>query len=180
MQFKRAAALGVVAVLLCAPSFAATHAMVRSMSLGEISDGADKVFRGKVLSIREGSIQAGGAELPTVTYSLLVADEFKGDYAMRKGDDTYVEITMLGSGKPSEIDGAIRVPVLPELPQLKVGEGYLLMTTRPSAIGLSTTVGLQQGCFHIDAKTGMASNGAGWEPVAYSALATELRATLGQ
>jgi hypothetical protein len=35
------------------------------------------------------------------------------------------------------------------MPDLAVGQTYLVMTTRPSSIGLSTTVGLGQGCFRI-------------------------------
>jgi hypothetical protein len=39
--------------------------------------------------------------------------------------------------------------LLPRMPDLVVGSSYLVMTTRPSTIGLSTTVGLGQGCFRI-------------------------------
>lgn len=180
MQFKRAAALCAVAALLCAPGFAATKPLVRQMNLGEVCDGADKIFRGRVLSTRVGSLEAGGAQLPTVTYGIAVEESFKGAYGLTKGDQTYVEVTMLGTLKPGGVNNNGRASTLPELPRLEVGESYLLMTTAPSAIGLSTTVGLAQGCYHINAKTEMATNGTGMAPVAYSALADELRAALGQ
>ena len=41
------------------------------------------------------------------------------------------------------------VPLLKGLPQIKVGEAYLFFLTRPGSVGLSTTVGLGQGCFHV-------------------------------
>ena len=180
MQLKRMAALAVVAALLCAPGFAATKALVRQMSFAEACDSAEKIFRGRVMSTRTGTIEAGGAQLPTVTYSLEVVESFKGSYGMTKGDTTYVEVTMLGTFKPGGINEAGKVSTLPSLPRLAIGEEYLLFTTAPSAIGLSTTVGLEQGCYHINGKTQMASNGVGAGPIAYSALADELRAALGQ
>lgn len=180
MQFKKAAALCAVAALLCAPGFAATQALVRQMSFAELCDNADKIFRAKVMTTSVGTVQVGGAELPTVTYGLEVVESFKGSYGLTKGDTTYVEVTMLGTLKPGGINAAGKVSTLPELPRLQAGEEYLLMTTAPSAIGLSTTVGLTQGCYHINAKTEMASNGAGMAGVAYSALADELRSALGQ
>ena len=36
------------------------------------------------------------------------------------------------------------------MPQLAVGRTYLVFTTQPSEIGLSTTVGLGQGAFRIN------------------------------
>lgn len=39
--------------------------------------------------------------------------------------------------------------LLPKMPVLTVGRYYLVFATRPSAVGLSATVGLGQGCFTI-------------------------------
>jgi hypothetical protein len=40
--------------------------------------------------------------------------------------------------------------MLPDLPRLEVGASYVLMMTRPSAIGMSSPVGLEQGLFRVD------------------------------
>ena len=59
------------------------------------------------------------------------------------------ELRTLGKLAP-KTSGALRsAVVLPQMPLLEEGRTYLLMTTRPSAIGLSTTVGLGQGAFRI-------------------------------
>ena len=59
------------------------------------------------------------------------------------------ELRTLGKLSP-RTSGALRsAVVLPQMPVLEEGRTYLLMTTRPSAIGLSTTVGLGQGAFRI-------------------------------
>ena len=59
------------------------------------------------------------------------------------------ELRTLGKLAP-KTSGALRsAVVLPQMPALEEGRTYLLMTTRPSAIGLSTTVGLGQGAFRI-------------------------------
>jgi len=68
-------------------------------------------------------------------------------------------------------------------PDLQVGSDYVLFTTAPSAVGLSTTVGLSQGLFHIfnDANgRELAANGLGNQgifggPVSYS----EFKAAIG-
>jgi hypothetical protein len=38
------------------------------------------------------------------------------------------------------------------MPVLSVGQTYLVFTTQPSGVGLSTTVGLGQGCFRVYGK----------------------------
>lgn len=43
------------------------------------------------------------------------------------------------------------------LPRLEIGQTYLLLTTPPSKIGMSTTVGLGQGLFRIAGEGQMAS-----------------------
>lgn len=121
--------------------------LVQKMSLEEISQRADKIFRGTVVSIANGAIEAGGSELPTITYRIKVEEAFQGEY-VTKGDAKMAEITMLGRLKPVTADGA-RSSFLVQLPELRVGQRYVLLTSPPSAIGLSTTVGLGQGCFSV-------------------------------
>ncbi|HSG40426.1 MAG TPA: hypothetical protein VLE27_12370, partial [Thermoanaerobaculia bacterium] len=90
---------------------------------------------------------------------------------------------------------------VPELPRLQVGQDYLLLTTAPSAVGLSTTVGLGQGRFGLQGKPGqevavndnrnlglfrgMATAGAKSAeqpegPVPYATLATIIRDIVSQ
>ena len=123
----------------------AQASMVQQMALGEVCAKADKIFRGTVLSVTEGKVAAGGGFLPTVTYRLKVVDAVQGEF-QTKGDGQYAVITMFLSPKAPNGKPYIDMPVMQE------GRDYLLMTTRPSAIGLSTTVGLGQGAFAISGK----------------------------
>lgn len=135
--------------LLWAPAQAAT---VLQLNLEQMVDRAERIFRGTVLTVREGKVQAGGAELPTVTYRIRVDEAFKGTYQEVKGLQI-VEITMLGKLKQSQTATNRSLPLI-DLPKLQVGQDYLLLTTAPSAIGLSTTVGLGQGAFRVTGKPG--------------------------
>ena len=135
--------------LLWAPAQAAT---VRQLNLEQMVDRAGRIFRGTVLDIKEGTVQAGGAELPTVTYRIRVDDAFKGTYQTGKGLQI-AEITMLGKLKQSQTSDTRSLPLI-DLPKLEVGQNYLLLTTQPSAIGLSTPVGLGQGTFRVTGKPG--------------------------
>lgn len=125
--------------------------VLRQMNLEDMIQRADRIFRGTVLDFSAGTVAVGGVELPTVTYRLRVDEGFKGSYTIVKGDDQVVEIQMIGALKkaPATGDPIQALPVLPDLPRLKVGKDYLLFTTAPSSIGLSTTVGLGQGSFSI-------------------------------
>lgn len=132
----------------------AQAATVLQMNLEELVDRAHRVFRGTVLDVREGKIDAGGAELPTVTYRLRVEEAFKGTFSEIKGVQI-AEITMIGKLKGTH--GAVQEyapSTLLEVPRLEVGRDYLLLNTAPSTIGLSTTVGLGQGCFRVTGKAG--------------------------
>jgi len=121
---------------------------VRQMTLGDLCINARHIVRGEVVDVSYGSVQAGGGTLPTVTYRLKIKEAFAGQ---RYG---VFEFTCLGSKKnPSAapVGQAQRQSTL-ELPVLKQGQEYLLFTTQSSRIGLSSLVGLGQGCFSIQAK----------------------------
>lgn len=167
----------------------AGHAItVLQMTLNDLTTRADRVFRGGVLSMEPGTIEAGGGSLPTVTYELLVEERFKGDYPS-DGEKTVVTVTMIGNSKTADVtvDGQRRLTSLPEVPGLEVGEEYVLFTTEPSSAGLSTTVGLGQGAFKIylsperEELAANEINNAGLfdGPVAYATLADAIRAELG-
>jgi hypothetical protein len=192
------------ALLATAPASGTT---LRSLNLEGLVSRADKVFRGKVLTARAGSVEVGGGSLPIVTYRVQVDESFKGSYESIKGLRV-AEIKMLGRTEPIRHGNYQRYPLLRDLPTLKVGETYLLMTTRPGRVGLSTTVGLGQGAFVITGKGAdeqavnayhnanlggredlaapaaqrsfrAAAPPAGRGPIAYAELADRIRAIVG-
>jgi hypothetical protein len=190
-------------VLLSTPLPADT---VRQFNLAEMTQRADKIYRGTVLSATADTVNVGGGELPVVTYRLQVEELFRGSFTTVKGAQL-AEIRMLGKPKPVRQGNLQLNSALPRMPQMTVGETYLVFTTRPSAVGLSTTVGLGQGCFHISRRgkeelavnevnnsglfRGMnmaAARAAAADPnaippsgpIPYSELARQIRAQLGQ
>jgi hypothetical protein len=128
-------------------------ATVIQMNLQEMVDRADRIFRGTVLDAREGTVAAGGGQLPVVTYRIRVEESFKGTYGTVKGMQI-AEIKMVGKLTPSNASPIRALSALSELPRLEVGKEYLLLTTARSSIGLSTTVGLGQGRFVLQGKPG--------------------------
>ena len=184
MTSKNVLLLALVATLIATPALATS---VLHMNLDGLCDRADKIFRGVVVDIDKGTLTAGGGELPTVTYTLEVTEDFVGNITEVKGKKI-TTITMVGTPAslqtPDEdANGVRRFSTLPSPPDLQVGADYLLLTTPESAIGLSTTVGLGQGCFSIDGEK--ASNlfdneGLYDGPVAYDQLAADIRSALAQ
>lgn len=175
-----------LAVMVVLPAGATT---VLHMSLTDLAQRADLVFRGTVISVEPGTVQAGGAELPTVIYRLRVDEAFKGDFSATKG---VAEITMVGTLKQESRNGTtVHFRRLPQLPNLVRGGEYVVFTTPASSIGLSITVGLGQGAFkiyHSADRQEMAVNeinNAGLSPtidgpVTYTTLADAIRQQLGQ
>lgn len=156
-------------------------------SLEEMTRRADKIFRGTVVDVEPGMVSAGGGELPIAIYRLRVDQALKGTFDS-KGDVQVVEIRMAGDlkGMPSR-DGLKKFSVIPQPPRLLMGHDYLLLTTPPSAIGLSTTVGLGQGSFEIFAlnKVDWAVNefnnaGLYDGPVPYEKLASQIQELVSQ
>lgn len=174
---QRALVLLVLGILLGSGLHAA---MVQKMDLSEVCERADKIFRGTVMSIEQGTVAAGGGRLPTVTYTIQVDEGFQGDF-QTKGDRQFTKVTMLGQPKVREVNGARSFPVMRDLPQLEVGREYLLMTSRPSRIGLSAPIGLGQGCFTISGKgdAAIATDGLG-NTYDYAALAADIRSAVDQ
>jgi hypothetical protein len=175
---------------------AQVHAtMMLHMNLGELTAGADKIFRGTVTDVQQGTIEAGGAELPMVTYKFKVEELFKGEATQVKGDKAVMEIRMIGSLVHSKADenGNLKFSPFRDVPRLAEGSDYLLFTTPESSIGLSMTVGLGQGAFKVSPvdgadgeyqvvnefnNAGLGLNGAG--PVGYVELSAQINALLGQ
>jgi hypothetical protein len=181
------------------------QADMKPFNLAEMVRDADKIYRGTVISTESGTIEAGGGQLPIVTYRIKVDEAFRGTFDTVKGVQI-AEIRMLGKMPPVASGELRRISVLPEMPKLAQGESYLVFTTRPVNGGLSATVGLGQGNFHIlqgkepmavnefnnrglfkdmdqqsvrsrsAAPNRLTSNG----PIPYDELARQIRAELGQ
>jgi len=142
-----------VAAILLGVAMPASATMLRHMTLQDLAASADRVFRGTVVGIDSTTIQAGGSELPVTIYRIKVVEGFKGSFATPKGEPV-VELRMLSARKANVTAGGMqRLAVLSDLPTLAMGGEYVLFTTRPSAIGLSTTVGLGQGAFAVQVGT---------------------------
>ena len=188
---------GLMAAALALP-YPAHATMLTQMNLKELATRAERVFRGTVVAVESGTVHAGGSDLPTTTYRLKVAESFKGDYAITKDDVAFVEVRMVGAkGDATTPDGLRHFSVFRDVPHLEMGREYVLFTTRPSAVGLSTTVGLGQGAFRIvdagkEEQAVNAFNNAGLRrglarttlpasgPVSYPELAAAIRAVLSE
>ncbi len=118
------------------------------MNLRDMCLRADKIFRGVVIAAIPGTVQVGGGELPVVTYRIRVDEAFKGDFQTVKGV-RFTEVRMLGTPARKNGDRSPTIRFSLEMPRLEVKQTYLLLTTRASAIGMSSPVGLGQGCFRI-------------------------------
>ena len=185
MHRTRLGILFSLAALLLAPALEATT--VLRLNLEQMVSRAGNVFRATVLDVRGGSIEVGGGKLPTTTYTLRVEESFKGSF---EKEGATVEVTIVGSIKrePVLIGNRHKFSALPEVPRLDIGSDYLLMTTTPSAAGLSTTVGLGQGAFTIFTRNRqeLAVNAVGNAnighsgPMTYAQLASDIRAIVGQ
>lgn len=178
-NFLLRAAWGLAAGLVACASLQAS-VYVRQLKLDALCKNAHRIVRGTVESATPGQVAAGGGSLPTVTYRIKVAETIAGVPA------EIVNLTMVAEPKSRIRSGsAERAPIV-EIPELTEGQEYLLFTTKPSKLGLSSPVGLAQGCFKIT-KVGdkeMAVNGVNnaglgvgsGGPVAYAELAQRIRA----
>jgi hypothetical protein len=183
----------VAALALAVAAGPAEATTVSQLNLEEMVARAGAVVRGTVIQARPGTIRAGGGDLPVVTYRVRVDESFKGEVQQAKGV-RYLELRMLGDLQ-TKGRGQVRL-LLPDLPRLEMGKSYLLLTTKPSAIGMSSTVGLGQGLFRIRGGRGSehAENAYGNAmlfrgmtgpahergPVPYRELATRLRGLVGR
>ena len=157
-------------------------ASLQHFTLVEMVDRAGRIFRGTVLSAEPGTVELGGASLPTVTYQFKVDQAFKGDFDTKDGVP-YAVVTMLGSPKAAVHRGEItKLNSIPAPTLLAVGTDQLMILTPTSEAGLTSPVGLGQGRFEIFAidKTLFAKNeynnaGLFDGPIEYSTLASEIK-----
>jgi hypothetical protein len=206
MRLVRPLPILIVAMLVVAAGSNLGASMVAQLNLAQMCARAHMIYRGTILSSTEGSVEAGGGQLPAVTYRVQVDELFRGEVEEMKGL-RIAEFRTIGK-LPSVRRGNLQlISPLPRMPQMTVGRTYLFLTTRPSAVGLSATVGLGQGCFYIyrDGQGEVAVNEANNSglfrdmdmtavraraaraesisyagPLPYDELARQIRAVLGQ
>jgi hypothetical protein len=143
--------LTILAAFLVLAAASLSASTVSQFNLAEMSQRAQKIYVGTVRSAAEGTVAVGGGQLAVVTYRISVDEDLRGETALVKGVRV-AEIRMLGKQKTVQIGSIRSVTPLPDMPVLAVGQTYLVFTTQPSGIGLSTTVGLGQGCFRLYGK----------------------------
>jgi hypothetical protein len=182
----------VTAGLLTCALVTAEASNVLHMTLRDLVARGDRIVRGTVLAADESTVSAGGGNLPTITYRIRVDEALKGSVSAGE----VIEVRLLASMKQASSGSLRRASPLRDLPKFSVGRDYLFVLTRPSQIGLSTTVGLGQGLFELRGRPGQelavneANNSglfsgiqgapAGGGPVAYSSLVKEIRTLLGR
>lgn len=166
---------------------AAQTALVQRLDVAEMSHRAGWIGRGTVTSVQPGLARVGDRDLPILTYRLRVARSFKGQAPPSKGEERSFVIRMLDSSyiETVSVQQLQRLPVLPRLPGLELGRDYLLIATPESAAGLSSPVGLQQGCFEIRTAAGretadnrVGNLGLSPGPLAYDSLVAAIQAAL--
>ena len=151
MNRQRGAVCAVLFAALCAATPLGHATTVKHFDLDRMTAAAARVFRGTVTDVQPGTVQLGGAQLPTTTYRFRVVEAFKGTFATDKGGVTYAEVTMVGSIKgDSNRAGARHFSIFRDVPRLERGRDYLLFLTAESRVALSSPVGLAQGTFDID------------------------------
>jgi hypothetical protein len=181
-------ACAAVAFIVAAAASEASNVM--HMTLRDLVTRADRIVRGTVLQADESVASAGGGNLPIVVYRIRVEDVLKGS----AGEGDVIEVRLLAAPKTAASGPYRRANLLRDLPRFSVGRDYLFALTRPSRIGLSTTVGLGQGLFQLRGRPGeeVAVNDANnlglfqgqaaagtSGPVPYATLAKEIRSILG-
>ena len=191
-MFRRILTAGSIAIGLMLSTFSAQATMLEKLTFDDLATRADKIFRGRVIDVEQGSKAIGGGEIPIVTYRIAVADMLKGSADIVKGEEQVVEITMAGDIKNLNAqDGVTHFSVFRDVPKLQRGNEYVLFMTPRSSVGLSTTVGLGQGAFDIvtSAKEDMAVNefnNMGLElngengPMSYESMREAVESAIGQ
>lgn len=149
-----------VLTLLAAPP--AQAVTVQKLDLGEMVERAGTITTVTVVAVRDTTVRLRGGDLPVTVYRVRVDDAIQGALPVHD-DGRTAELTFLRNPGPVEAGGLVRGSSLPDLPSLRPGGRYLLLTTTPSLVGLSAPVGLEQGVFRVVGKPGAetAENGLG-------------------
>ncbi len=139
------------AVVLAVTPLGAT--ILKQMNLEQLVGNSGRIFSGTVIEVDKGTLEVGGGKVPTVTYRVVVDNAFRGDFIEKDGH-RIIDLRMVSDAAPRHAGNAVGFSILPEMPRIERGQRYLFFTTNPSKVGLSTTVGLGQGCFRISGSPG--------------------------
>ena len=182
---------GFLGSLVCMLAFLIpAHATsVLQMNLNQMTEGAATIVRGTVIEVSQTSVQAGGGQIPAIRVKVRASDTLKGQLETVK-DVQFAEFMMIGKLKDYNANAA----VYDGFPVLRQGQEYLLFIGASGPVGLTTTMGLGQGCFHIIASNSgdMAVNefnniglfkgmdmAQAQGPVSYDALVSLIQSNLG-
>lgn len=163
--------------------------LVRHMDLQQMVNAAGRIFRGTVLGVSAGAVNAGGGQLATVVYRIRVDEQFKGAFETVKGE-RIATLQIVRGAKRIQAGPMRYLASLEDQPSFQPGHDYLVLATTPSRVGLSSTVGLSQGVFKVEGKAGQETavngndnvglnagvtppNGRG--PIPYAALRESIR-----
>ena len=116
-------------LLLLAPEARSTTLV--QMNLADLAGRANKIFRGTVLSVKPGTVAAGGGELPILIYRVRVDEKFKGEFGEGKQAD-FVEIRMVGAIKePKRADNLRKFSLWRDVPAPGSGPGIRALHHHP-------------------------------------------------
>jgi hypothetical protein len=118
------------------------------MDLRGLCGGARRIVSGVVIFANPGTLAIGGGELPIVTYRVRVDERFKGEVEQVKGLQ-FADFRMLAARSAGTAGSPRRTMYIPGMPELAVGQRYLLFANGPNAIGMSPVVGRGRGLFRI-------------------------------
>lgn len=177
--------IGRLAIGLALLASVAQATTVRQFNLGGLVERSDRIFRATVMDVKPGFVEAGGGQIPIITYRLKVTESLRGS------PEGEIELRLLSDSKDAGTVGSPRrFPVFGDLPRLERGGEYLLFATAPSRIGLCTFVGLGQGCFRVRtqekqeiAVNGFNNAGLGFPAagaIGYQDLVTRIRSLLSR
>ena len=116
---------------------------VLQMNLDQLTVNSESVYRGTIVSMEQITVEGGGGELPALHYKVRVTEVLKGDVPTIKGEQM-AEFRILGNVKAMNAGR-----VLPAFPVIQSGTEYLLFVSPAGPIGLTSTMGLGQGCFNF-------------------------------
>ncbi len=126
--------------LFASHAFATT---VVQMNLDQLTERSATIVRGTVVDIEQTTVRGGGGDLPALQYTVAVSEVFKGEVSSQK-EVQIVRFKMLGN-----LENMKAGKVLPSFPVIQSGKEYLLFISPSGPIGLTTTMGLAQGCFNF-------------------------------
>jgi hypothetical protein len=116
-------------------------ALALSMNLEEMVSRADTIFVGECVSAETTLAAVGGANLPVTAYTFAVEEMIQG---AGRGVLTFCQF----GHPPSSAAGTRGID---NMAAFQAGERYLLLLAAPQRPGgLTTTIGLDQGAFHLE------------------------------